>query len=323
MVTWKVRCDTKIMVPRGARSRPAADCANVASLKSSRAMCPSPGRGAARRAACGRHSADFARSLRRLASAGVWATLLLAVSTAGCAGGRSAVQYRGTSAAPRVTPPEVADAPTVPLGHVLLGRVRAECTLTEGRREIEDEWLSDVDCTEWRLTEALRDEAARQGGDVLVGSTCLAARRSGREVVIRCEARVARSGEDAAPLEAAPSGATALRHDDPSGVEAWRIRVTFHPAVEPVARAPRRADAVNEVTVLPLVARPLGSLSVSCEEAPCSVEAVRAGVRVAAGRLGATHVAGIRCVDVEDKPHCLGEAAFLDELLPSEAAVPR
>lgn len=289
--------------------RPVADCTSETSLKSSRPMRPGPGRDAAQRG-----------SIRPW---GVAATLLLAVIAVACAGGRSAAQYRGTSAPPLVAPPEVVDAPTVPLGHVFLGRVRAECTLTEGRREIDDEWLSDVDCTEWRLMEALRDEAARQGGNVLVGSSCWAARRSGREVVMRCEARVARRGQGAALLEPAPNGATALRHDDPSGVEAWRIRVTFHPAVEPVARAPRRADAVSEVTVLPVVARPLGSLSVRCEQAPCSVEAVRAGVRVAAGRLGATHVAGIRCVDVESKPRCLGEAALVDELPPSEAAVPR
>lgn len=249
--------------------------------------------------------------------------LFLVGGSVGCAGSRSAAAYRGASAPPVVAPTQVVEVPIVPLGHSLLGRVRAECTFTEGRREIDDEWLSDVDCTEWRLTEALRDETARQGGDVLVGTTCLAARRVGRQVVIRCEARVARAREAAARPEVRPNAATALRHDDPSGVEAWRIRVTFQPAFEPVARAPRRADTVQEVTVLPPVVQRLGALSVTCEEPPCSVEAVRAGVRVAAGRLGATHVADIRCVEAGDVPRCLGEAALLEELPPSEAAVPR
>jgi hypothetical protein len=220
-----------------------------------------------------------------------------------------------------VTPAEVAEAPVVPVGYELIGRVRSECSLTEGRATIDDEWLSDVDCTRFRLTEALRHEAADHGGELLVGRSCLSARRVGRRAVIRCEARVARSTSGVRLASRDPL-AEGLRSDDPSGVEAWRIRVLYEPAGAPTARAPRRADTVEEVSVLPLAARPLGEIQVTCERAPCTVEAVRAGVRVAAGRLGATHVGEVSCVEAGDAPRCVGQAALLAELAPSAGASP-
>lgn len=240
----------------------------------------------------------------------------------GCAGARNAASYRGATEPPTVEAIEVAEAPVTPPGYERLGRARAECTFTEGRATIEAEWLSDVDCTSARLTEALREEAARNGGDLLVARSCLVARRVGRQLVIRCRAHVARREGGASSPPVDPT-LDSLRADDPSGVEAWRIRVDFEPALEPAARAPRRADSVEEVTVLPVAARVLGALRVRCERAPCSVDAVRAGVRVAAGQLGATHVGGIRCVDVNEEPRCLGEAALLEELPPSQRTILR
>ncbi len=248
--------------------------------------------------------------------------LLLGALMGACAGARSPAGYRGSTEEPRLGPQEVGEAPIAPAGYALLGRVRAECTFTEGRATVDDEWLSDVDCTSWRLTEALREEAANNGGEVLVGRSCLVARRMGRKVVLRCRANVARREAAQSPPEVDPTLAS-LRADDPSAVEAWRIRVDFEPKVEPTARAPRRADGVDEVTVLPVAARVLGALSVRCERAPCSVEAVRAGVRAAAGRLGATHVGGVRCVDTNEAPRCLAEVALLEELPPSASAVSR
>lgn len=245
---------------------------------------------------------------------------LAALGAAGCVGGRAPASYRGSAAPPSVAPAEVAEAPVVPTGYELMGRVRAECSLTEGRATIEAEWLSDVDCTRFRLTEALRQEAADNGGELLVGRSCLSARRVGRRAVIRCEARVARSTQGVRVVARDPA-AEGLRSDDPSGVEAWRIRVLFEPAGTPTARAPRRADTVEEVSVMPLAARPLGELLVTCERAPCTVEAVRAGVRVAAGRLGATHVAEVSCVE-GDTPRCVGRAALLAEMAPSSGAAP-
>lgn len=254
-------------------------------------------------------------------------TLAGALLAAGCVGGRSPAHYRGASSQPRLTAAQVAEAPVLPVGYELIGRVRAECTLLEGRATIEDEWLSDVDCTRFRLTEALRVEAAENGGELLVGRTCLSARRVGRRTVLRCEARVARGMDgvslaNVSPAEASDALTRELRLEDPSGVEAWKMRVSFDPAGEPTARAPRRVDTVAEVSVLPVAARPLGDLRVSCEHAPCSVEAVRAGVRVAAGRLGATHVAEISCIEEGEASRCVGRAALLGELLPSESATP-
>lgn len=234
----------------------------------------------------------------------------------GCASTRSSALFSG-KAAPQITSPgAVRVSPLLPVDHALIGEVRSECTLTEGRDHIDDEWLSDVDCTELRLYDALRNAAAWSGGALLVGPSCHARRRSGKRVVVGCEARVARptSGKPSGTAPPEEGAELALRLDDPSGVQAWRMRASFEPRGIPAARAPRRADAVLEVTRAPLAAESLGTVRVACVSAPCAIEGVRAGVRVAAGRLGASHVVGVHCVDVPDEPWCVGEAALLSEV---------
>lgn len=235
---------------------------------------------------------------------------------ASCAATHSSAAFSGKTAGEITTPSSVRESPLVPVGHRLIGEVHAECTLTEGRDRIDDEWLSDVDCTEFRLTESLRNAAAWSGGDLLVGRSCHAGRRSGRRVVVGCDAKVARpsSGKPSKELFPANGAEASLRLDDPSGVQAWRMRANFEPRGIPAARAPKRADSVAEVTRMPISAEPLGTVTVACKRAPCALNSVRAGVRVAAGRLGASHVVGVRCDDVTDEPWCVGDAALVSEV---------
>ncbi len=247
----------------------------------------------------------------------IWAAWALGGALlAGCSTTHSSAAFSGKSAPEITTPGDVRESPLVPVGHSLIGEVHAECTLTEGRDRIEDEWLSDVDCTEFRLTEALRNAAAWSGGDVLVGRSCHAGRRTGRRVVVGCDAKVARpsSGKPSENLPAANGAEAALRLDDPSGVQAWRMRAKFEPRGIPTARAPKRADLVAEVTRMPLAAERLGTVTVACKRAPCALGAVRAGVRVAAGRLGASHVVAVRCDEATEEPWCVGDVALVSEV---------
>jgi hypothetical protein len=238
-------------------------------------------------------------------------SILLAASTlAACGSGlRQAATFRGDAGPPRVSPAHVRETASLPSAHRRLGEVSAECTLTEGRIAIDDEWLSDVDCSEARLLRALREEAAERGGDVLFERSCYSRVLSADDATARrfsrCEAQVARGqGRPARPEAVIVGSETA------SAAEAWRIRVTFFPAND-LRRRPRRADLVSDVAHWPVSDVVLGDITASCERG-CSRQAVRDGVRAAAGRIGANHVVDVSCVDRQPGYTCSGTAAVYE-----------
>jgi hypothetical protein len=234
-----------------------------------------------------------------------------------CAGSGTGARFSGSTDTPIAAPWEIGEDSVVPEGYTVLGKVSATCTLREGRRTIERELLSDVDCSEARLVRALRERAAETGGQLLVDRQCssrtVRESASGRELLVRCSAEVAR----AETLELAPPKAkdaiwpperVALL-DEPSAEDAWRIRISFTPARESgEPRTARRGDLVRELAIFPVSHLPLGDLVARCSEG-CKPESVRASVRIAAGRLGATDVVGVRCVEKGRGVLCTGTAA--------------
>jgi hypothetical protein len=237
--------------------------------------------------------------------------ILLSACTIGACGSglREAASFRGDSRPTRVSPSQVRETASLPAAHRRLGEVSAECTLTEGRITIDDEWLSDVDCSEARLWRALREEAAERGGDVLFERSCYSRVVSDDGTTTRrfsrCEAQVARAqGKPALPEAVIVGSETA------SAAEAWRIRVTFF-AANDLRRRPRRADLVGDVAHFPVNDVVLGDVTASCERG-CSRQAVRDGVRAAAGRIGANHVVDISCVDRQPGYTCSGTAAVYE-----------
>ncbi len=252
----------------------------------------------------------------------------LALLTAGCSPAlREAVTYSGAQHEPRATPAEVVSMATLPSGYEVFGQLEAACDAWSEGSPVEAQWLVDLDCTERRLRGALREKAAAVGGALLVRERCGsgqrphsddAARRTGGRLV--CRARVARpdgseraqrplTGEPSAPpavqLAAGPSEAASL--DDPTGTAAWKIRVSYtgrNPA--PMApAAPVPASAVHEWPELPASHQAVGTVLTSCEGG-CTLDAMRASVRVVAGRLGAGDVAGVRCVPRGEGWSCVG-----------------
>ena len=249
--------------------------------------------------------------------------LACALSGSACASAPSAgARFSGTTEAKVAEPWEIGDDSVAPEGYALLGEVTASCTLHPGRRTIERERLSDLDCSEARLLRALRERAAEAGGQLLVGRECASRTvretSSGSELHVRCSAGVARAEiqalappEDPKAVERDP-GLPPERVellDEPSAADAWRIRISFTPARgfgEP--RPARRGDMVRELAIFPVSHLPLGDLVARCSEG-CRAESVRASVRIAAGRLGATDVVGVRCVEKGRGYLCTGTAA--------------
>jgi hypothetical protein len=216
----------------------------------------------------------------------------------------------------------VHEEPTLPDGYDLIGRVSSRCLLRQGIRPIDEERLSDVDCSERRVAWALRERAAEVGGELLVGRACFSQPTTRQRVRLLCKADVARPSEetlaqrrfDGRPRVAdgmsLPGGTPTEieRLDEPNASTAWRILVDFTPAPRAAERPPRRTDLVRELAVMPVSHRRLGDVITTCE-AECSEHAVREGVRIAAGRMGATDVVDVRCARRSEGLFCAGTAA--------------
>ncbi|HKO51406.1 MAG TPA: hypothetical protein VJV79_27040, partial [Polyangiaceae bacterium] len=205
-----------------------------------------------------------------------------------------------------------------------LGKVRARCTLTPGFRRLEHEVLSDLDCSKERLLFALRESAASAGGEALLGTTC-GSRRLGKDAPetseLYCAAEVARyrrgplanlrplsAPRSIAPGRPAPSASDVKRIDQPDASLAFRISLNFEPAVTKFERPAVAAADVHELPVMPLSHTRLGDLVASCEHS-CDERALRYGVLIAAGRLGAPDVVRVRCFQSARGNSCVGTLA--------------
>jgi len=111
-----------------------------------------------------------------------------------------------------------------------------------------------------------------------------------------------------APGRPAPSAAEVKRIDEPDSSLAFRIAVSFEPAVSHFDGPARSGSEVHELSRLPLSHQSLGDLSATCKD-ECDERALRYGVLVAAGRLGAPDVVAIRCFRSARGASCVGTLA--------------
>jgi hypothetical protein len=241
-----------------------------------------------------------------------------------CGGVKSAADYSGSEERPLVEAWQVREEPVLPPGYDAIGEVTASCKLVEPRGRLRHTRLSDLDCSEARLLRTLREEAAAVGGELLVGRECRSRvdrdGRRGRELAERCTATVGRPADDA--LEARRIDAKPAKASDPGlspeqvelveepvASDAWRISVDYTPAKDSTGPRPaRRADLVRELASLPVSHVRLGDLVTRCQRG-CAPESVRVGVRIAAGRVGATDVVDVRCIEKGLGVLCTGTAA--------------
>jgi hypothetical protein len=248
----------------------------------------------------------------------------LTLCAAGCAGRFDPANFEGSRKAQRAEPEAVLDVAVRTAEMETLGTVRVGCRLRPGFRRLDGELLSDLDCTSERLLLALHESAANAGGELLVGAHCSSRRIStaSREThQLHCGAEVARyvAGPLANPRplsvprwvaqgRPAPSAKDVKRIDEPDASLSFRISLTFEPAVPPSERPVLRSDQVQELPRLPLADQSLGDLVASCEDA-CNERALRYGVLIAAGRLGAPDVVGVRCYSAGSGNACVGTLA--------------
>jgi hypothetical protein len=246
--------------------------------------------------------------------------LVLGVLSGACAGAHVPVTYAGRSEPVIARAQDLREAPALPAGYDQLGELRARCALTPGFRAIDDEPLSDVDCSERRLTRAMLEAAAEAGADLLVDRRCASREyRDGRlEIVCRAGAARPTAQHPAVRAQAlpaselpslpAPGPAEVERIDEPSVSATSGVRVRFTPRVKKFAFPARRADLVGELATLPVSHRALGDLVTRCERT-CSPQDLRLALYAAAGRLGATDVVDVRCFTEGSGSACVATAA--------------
>jgi hypothetical protein len=263
------------------------------------------------------------------------ASLVVALAALGC--GRAAgeaARFTGHLGRVSLGGVPVRDVAVRPPGYETLGSVVATCRVDEGVVAIDDGWLSDVDCSDRLLTDAIRAKAAAVGGAVLVGRTCTAGAEPRGELLgstlHTCSAKVAAPAltaglrdagrRDPAALRAAPGDASdadpASARDRPWAAEvsypnvedAWRVAIRFAPAdpgAEPHRSRP--ADRVAELSIAPVGRVVVGDIVARCR-GRCDRGAVRYAVRATAARVGATDVVGIACVRGRSGWLCTGQA---------------
>lgn len=236
--------------------------------------------------------------------------LVLVGSVSGC--GRAAAEpalFTGHVEQAHTDAAHVGLEPSVPEGYWVLGDVADRCRADEGVSGFRNESLADVDCSDALLVDALRERAAAVGGDILAGLRCTAEPESHDDMLgsklHACSALVAvRDGAPHVPASSSAPRATAY----PSADEAFRVRVTFVPAPEGFERRKPIAPSAVAERAYPLVGRvAMGDVTAKCG-GDCSRDVVRHAVRAAAGRVGATDVAGIACVRREHGFLCTGRA---------------
>jgi hypothetical protein len=241
---------------------------------------------------------------------------IAAVSVAGaCASGlRSAASFSGRPRPALVSAEQVREVAALPAGYEALGEVTATCRVTQGRRQVEGEWLSDVDCGPTRLVAALRERAAQVGGELLVARRCSSQlhRRAQRQTDVSCRGQVARPTprtQSRRPLEPRPGGQNHAASSGVSAGEIWQVLVDFSPNPETAPRPDVYGpEAVRELAQLPVSHVPLGDVVTRCARG-CSEAAARSGVRIVAGRMGATDVVDVHCVRRDAGFICTGTAA--------------
>src|SRR5689334_9746980 len=89
-----------------------------------------------------------------------------------CAGRFDPAHFQGTREARRAEPEALFELSARTSELETLGTVHDSCLLRPGFRRLDDETLSDLDCSNERLLFALRESAANAGGEALLGAHC-------------------------------------------------------------------------------------------------------------------------------------------------------
>lgn len=233
--------------------------------------------------------------------------------------GAGGVSFSGKGQPRVVDTAQVGVGDRAPAGQRRLGRLMADCAPVDAAEGLDGARASDLTCSRSFLMAALKERAAAAGGAFLVEPRCVTRGKS-PDAPLRCSADVWGPVEvaDFVPPRKAPRPvnvdprAPAVPGAPPLGrvAEAWRVRVDFwptpghagRPAVDPAEVAELDFARVGQVT--------LGDLRAYCD-ADCSLESVRVALLAAAGRIGATSLVGVRCIEEDATPSCVASVSRL------------
>ncbi len=220
----------------------------------------------------------------------VFAALLV---LGGCARSAAGLKFQGSAWQP-IPRRLVVEAPAVPARARVLGALSAHCE-RPGPGAFADRALVDVDCSPARLELWLREAAAARGGDVLAALKCRGDER------VECHATLART-------EALKVEARAAVPADPAGAS---LLLSYEPGPAHLSRPARPESAVRELTQTSPELVIVGALEAKCEA--CAEPEMRSALRVAAGRLGASDVVGVRCfMPAAERARCVAELAVTE-----------
>lgn len=253
-----------------------------------------------------------------------WFLGATALVLAGCMA--SGAQFSGTREPPRVSAAGLQLGERAPRGLEQLGDVRAECSPLAPDAEIDDVRYSDLSCSRALLDLALREAAADAGGSFLTLPQCEEKHSGERLSWVGCDAEVWAS-QSAAPAGPVPRVDPAFSPADAAAAaagvphlgsvhEAWLITLDFWAAPGAVRPAPRGVAGVREVDAARVGERRLGDLTAACEEG-CSEHGLREGLRAAAARLGASTLAGVRCIEQETARRCVASISAPEQEEPA------
>jgi len=199
----------------------------------------------------------------------------------------------------------MARAEVLPQGYISLGTARVGCAGKPAWGRLGREPLTSFECSIDTLSQALAEQGRTRGATLLVGRRC-----EGKPgATMSCSATFGRAGDDgphrdpAGPLLPPPQEG-ALRF-----ATAEAIRVDLDPAVAAFSRRARSPDEVGEHRDLPVSHIALGSLKARCPPDTCESGDLRTSLRVAAGALGVSDLAGISCREASHGSSCVATLA--------------
>jgi hypothetical protein len=212
-----------------------------------------------------------------------------------------------------VRPSDVVELSAPGPGYALGKALTEGCSGQHGLREIGDEALAAVDCSAERVTRVLHARASELDSYAIVGKRCRTTQ--GQRYTVSCSAHsVVRQSSVALELPSgrarsaagpAPSPAQVQDLDEPDPRQSTRIRVSFSPRSDAVARPARSYDRVAETRDPAVGRKELGQVAARCDG--CDDLALHHALRVTAGRMGAGEIASVRCFDEGDR-RCVATA---------------
>jgi len=269
----------------------------------------------------GLRAARFAESLVCMPFSSFGATgarLLILPLFAAC--GAGAVSYSGDTQLAQLEPAHLGSGDEAPAELHRLGHVSAGCKLADVSGGFEGVRSSDLACSPSFLRAALRERAAKAGGTFLVEFECYpegeampaGSHRASCSADVwgpRAKAGVSPAAVSPAAAEGEPPWpAIELAPPFHEVDEAWSALVDYWPAPGAPTRSPVGDGQVVEVDFPRAGQTRFGDVRARAD-GPCSIDTLRAALRAAAARVGATSVVDVRCVSDDGAPFCVAGLA--------------